>query len=708
MQTRLMCVICGLVAAVALVAADQNDAARTMLEAARKKEVVDGDLNGAIRQYKAIADKYKSDRAVAADALVRMAAAYEKLGDVEAQKIYQRLLRDYGDQKDAVAIARARLAAPDGAAISGGVALRKLWTSLPGEFFFGGLSPDGRYLTYSSRFNTAVILRDLVTGADRPLTSGDAHGTFGSAISMDGKEVAFDWCTPETCELWISPLQGAGLPSSRSVFANEEVLSIRPHDWSPDGRRIAVSLQRKDRTAQIGWVSVADRSLRVVKSVDWRGPIRMFFSPDGRDIAFDLPASDTTDDRDVFVVAADGSREIAAVVNPGNDFLIGWAPDGGHLLFASDRSGTVGLWALPFAGGKPQGAPRLLKANIGNVFPLRITKAGSLYTTIQANDQDIELVSIDFEAGRQTGPPVKPIQQFTGSNSQPAWSPDGKWLAYVSRRGNGFGVFGSVIAMRSSDTGDIRELRPLLSYLQGLTWSRDGRSFVVFGADFKGRDGVFRIDARTGEVTPLIFPVAQADSLSYEGFFWSPDGQRLYYHSQMGAVHERNLSSGTERLIVGGRSSPAFTKPPDGTVGPISLSPDGRWIAAGRLEASGTSEAVVLIPVDGGEPRALLRVSQPEWINNTPMPWTPDGRAVLVRKMTRADGSTSELWQVPIDGTAPRKLELDVNRVLPYAQGKIQLHPDGHRLAFVSGHYPVLEVWVLENFLPGSPTRASR
>ena len=66
----------------------------------------------------------------------------------------------------------------------------------------------------------------------------------------------------------------------------------------------------------------------------------------------------------------------------------------------------------------------------------------------------------------------------------------------------------------------------------------------------------------------------------------------------------------------------------------------------------------------------------------------------------------SALWLVPIDGTTARKLEFDANRVVPFAQVKIQLHPDGHQLAFVSGHHRSMEVWALENFLPA--LKASR
>src|SRR5258706_9736064 len=79
------------------------------LQAAINKETVEGDLKGAIEQYKKIAQG--SDRAVAAKALVRMGECYEKLGDAEARKAYERVVRDFGDQKEAAEAARAKLTA---------------------------------------------------------------------------------------------------------------------------------------------------------------------------------------------------------------------------------------------------------------------------------------------------------------------------------------------------------------------------------------------------------------------------------------------------------------------------------------------------------------------------------------------------------------------------------------------------------------------
>ncbi len=76
---------------------------------AEHKARVEGDLKGAIEEYKRIVASAGSDRAAAARALLRVAEAYQTLGDAEARTIHQRIVSDFSDQKDAVVIARRQL-----------------------------------------------------------------------------------------------------------------------------------------------------------------------------------------------------------------------------------------------------------------------------------------------------------------------------------------------------------------------------------------------------------------------------------------------------------------------------------------------------------------------------------------------------------------------------------------------------------------------
>jgi lipopolysaccharide biosynthesis regulator YciM len=119
-------ILIGTLAAILAAGAESNEAER-QLRAAMNAELVNGDLKVAIRQYGEIAAKYKNNRAVAAMALVRLAECYEKMGDARTRKVYEQVVRVYGDQKDAVALARTRLAGGASKPTGSGMTARQVW-----------------------------------------------------------------------------------------------------------------------------------------------------------------------------------------------------------------------------------------------------------------------------------------------------------------------------------------------------------------------------------------------------------------------------------------------------------------------------------------------------------------------------------------------------------------------------------------------------
>jgi Tol biopolymer transport system component len=105
----------------------------------------------------------------------------------------------------------------------------------------------------------------------------------------------------------------------------------------------------------------------------------------------------------------------------------------------------------------------------------------------------------------------------------------------------------------------------------------------------------------------------------------------------------------------------------------------------------------LLIPVAGGETKVLgLSNFATDADNLLSTTWTSDGRSLLVLK--RRPGQVDEIWQVPIDGGTPRKLDLGPSGMFAY----LSIHPDGKRFAFTTGEkrQPGGEIWMLENFLP--------
>jgi Tol biopolymer transport system component len=301
------------------------------------------------------------------------------------------------------------------------------------------------------------------------------------------------------------------------------------------------------------------------------------------------------------------------------------------------------------------------------------------------------VMQVDLGSGNQRGPAVRLLQRFIGTNTLPEWTPDGKLLAYVSQRGfNLPNNVGRIIGIRDVSTGEERELRPKLLYFGSISWSPSGDALVTSGTDIKGRDGVFRIDARTGEASMIVEDTRSAYPR------WSPDGKAIFYRkvargqSADVTLVERTLASGAERAIRRGE------------IGLFSVSPDGRFIAAPTGGIAGAAaRSVVEIRIDTGEMRELLRVGSSERIPPYVAPrWTPDGKAVLVRKR-----SPNEIWLVPTTAGSPRKLSFDVHDWSFGPIGQFSIHPDGQRIAFLSGNLSS-EVMVLENFLPAQTAAA--
>ena len=90
--------------------------AEDLFQQALRMERISGDLEGAIGLYQKVVET--GDHSLGARALIRIAESYEKLGRTGAQEAYARVIAEFGDQTEQVALARERLAAlqpPQGA-----------------------------------------------------------------------------------------------------------------------------------------------------------------------------------------------------------------------------------------------------------------------------------------------------------------------------------------------------------------------------------------------------------------------------------------------------------------------------------------------------------------------------------------------------------------------------------------------------------------
>ena len=690
-------ILAGLLAA-PLAIAQKDDQAEVLMQAAHQKQLVEGQLEEAIQLYKRIVQEHSGNRAVAAKALLEMGQCYEKLGKTEARKAYERVLRDYSDQNEAAAQARTRLAAisSSSASNSSEMVTRRVWA---GPLVVGGLSPDGRYLSCVDGTTGDLALLDLVTGKKRRLThkASSAEQVEFSAISPDGKEVAYTWKQEGKGGTFSTGMRLVGLDGSAPrVLYNRENLFGAPTDWSLDGKYILTALVKPDSTFLIALVTVADGSVHVLKTLDGRWPRNMKFSPDGRYIAYDFSQQQDSDNHDIFLLAADGSREIRLVEHPADDLLLGWAPDGNHILFASDRSGSMSAWVLRVADGKPTGSPELVKQDIGRVYPIGFTRAGSFYYGLVIGTSDVYTAEFDPATGKVLTEPQKAIQRYVGSNSSPAWSPDGRYLAYISKRNLlEIPTAEQMVSIRSLTTGQERELSPKFYYIfPNIRWSPDGRSILVQAMEPKtlGRVGVYRIDTQTGEVTRILQtnPGSELPNPA-----WFPDGKRLLYRNgESGANSEnilmRDLETGRETALYHAAS---------GEIGDIALSPDGRQLALTLFDKQTRSTGLKVLSVTAGEARELLTVKEPETIPEDSVTWTSDSRDVVFGRIRNVPQAVkTELFAVPAGGGEAHALGVAMDGLR-----NLSFKPDGRHVAFTAGQQPFpprAEVWVMENFLP--------
>jgi len=566
----------------------------------------------------------------------------------------------------------------------------------------GAISRDGRYLAYVDWGHGDLFLHDFASDTNRRLTDTATDSMPGpkveqfalqASLSMDGRHVAYTWYRGDRGreELRLIDIRGDGIPPSRLLLDNPDVEWFQPGDWSPDGRSMAVMLHRTDKTGQIGLLSVPDGALRVLKSVDWRGAQEMAFSPDGKYLAYDLPAGDNTEQRDIFVLATDGSREVPAIVSPSQDTVVGWSDDGKRLLFASDRSGSMALWSLPFLNGKVDGPPELLRRDIGQFWRLNLAQ-GKLYGMVKIQNAggsvagDVYTAAIDFATEKLVSPASLAVQTYVGNNTFPAWSRDGKYLAYASRRGTP-GPEYFIIAIRSQETGEVREVSPAPGFnlLYTLAWTPDGRSLLAMGGDTKGRYGIFRVDAQTGRTSALMIKGEREGNPVPAGI--SPDGTKLYYGKRnYTAGEERGDSVWIEKDLTAGNQRELLRAPKWGLG---ALSPDGRYLVISGVDQAKPA-ALFLLPVAGGEPRRLAQETE---MLVGPLDWTADSSAIYALK------PPAELWRLPIDGGEPHKVNLKLEG--SGLNGSLHIHPDGRSVAFQRRLAPKPEeVWVLENFLP--------
>ena len=668
---RMVIVACALVALVGLVHAQGAQSGYDLLQQALVAERSNGQVREAIELYRRIISEHASDRALTATALVRLGRAYETLGSQDARQTYERVVSEYADQRDMASEARARLSAiarSRTASAAKTMAARQVWTD-PGDFG-GRVSPDGRYVSFADWNTGNLAIHDVVTGEDRQVTSG---GSFGLTVGNFAEESRW---SPDSTQLAYTryvnveqsyELRLTGIDSleSRLLYRDDDVQYPYPGGWSPDGQSLSISLQHLDGTYELGVLSVADGAVRILKSLDrsWCGCVGPF-SPDGEYFVYSHGPDETSQNKDLFLMAVDGSREVQLTDTPADDDMLGWAPDG-SLLFKSNRTGRYALWRIRVEDGTPVGSAVMLLADLGDVKLMGTTPDGALYYGVDTNAADAFTVAFDPDIVEVVGPPTTIDSSFQGATAAPAWSADGKYLAFRLRRGPE-----DLLVIRSLESGGetvaTREIR-VPNRCQCIQWHSDGGSVFVYG-QHRGRRGVFEVDLRTdGAVPRFVEERTRASERPGNGAVVSADGTTMYAVQRERSPDREIVRAAIVRtdLATGVESELYATTSPQSIGTEIALSPDNQTLLF--VARTDDLRSLSVISTTGGRPRHLTDLvyrGENTLSAGNGLAWTPDGDNVLlfgrccgVQQLFRVSATGGELEPAGLVTMLPREAD---------------------------------------------------
>ncbi|MDH3289764.1 MAG: hypothetical protein OEO20_14385 [Gemmatimonadota bacterium] len=573
------------------------------------------------------------------------------------------------------------------------IVTRRVWAG-PGVDLTGSPSPDGTFLSFVDWTTGDLALRDLTKGESRHLTnkgpwSESEELALFSVVSRDGQHIAYTWMNGNVgFEIrLIRPADG-----EERVVVGESHEWVQPYDWSPDGRQLLIRIADTTGANRLGMTPVEGGAFRSLTTLrDGRSPLRAAFSPDGRFVVFDDQAEGGPPQSDIYVIPVDGGRRRPLVEHPASDVVLGWSPDGSTILFASNRTGTLAAWLIPVETGRAAGNPVLVKSDLWRANGMGFTRDGAFFYGIDVGSGDVYVASIDVASGRVLTPPTAASQRFLGSNSTPEWSPDGQYLAYVSRQGPGPIGTGSVIVIRSLATQDERTVAPELSTFQGLRWSPDGRFLLAAGTDRRSNSGIHLVDVQTG-ATRRVAAAPSGGALTSPG--WVDDGAAIVYV-------ERSWANAQDRILKQEVSSGRTTElgrwsMQEQWLYMLAAAPDGDSIAFALTDAEAHSSEIFVMAAGGGPERTVARLpaaqGSPRQLN-----WAPDGTHLIFTAVIPDEAAgPSRMWAVATAGGQPYRIGIqDVGLT------QLRIHPDGRRIAYRAGQ-PQQEVWVMADFLPNS------
>ena len=384
-------------------------------------------------------------------------------------------------------------------------------------------------------------------------------------------------------------------------------------DVSPDGKTIVFDLLGDLYTIPI----TGGSATRITSGSGFDGQPR--FSVDGKAIVF---VSDRSGSENLWLVDPDGQHVRPLTRGPNNAFISpDWTPDGQYVV--ASKGGDLWLYhkdggnGLRLTGQTPQpqqGGPGGGGQTPSNFMGASVSPDGRyIYAGARTGPAgynqmmgSTQVVMYDRQTGR-----VERRTMNLGTGFRPAVSPDGKWLAYGSRR---MAVTG--LKLRELASGDERwlasdiqrddiESRGSRDLLPGYSWMPDSKSLVL-----AHHGHIWRVDATTGRETQIPFTAEVDQTLGELVRFEYP-------------VNDTTL---TVRQVRGARPSP-----------------NGKQLVFTALDR------LWIMDLPSGKPKRLTTADEGE---HSPV-WSPDGKYIAYVSWTEDGG---DIWRVPAIGGKPEKL----------------------------------------------------
>ncbi len=512
--------------------------------------------------------------------------------------------------------------------------------------------------------------------------------------SPDGRTIAFQGYRDGGYDIWAVHSDGTGLRK----------LTWGPYDdrepaWSPDGKSVAFSSDRSGNY-DVWLLDVTSGALRQV-TTDPGDDFMPSFSPGNNEVAF---VGTRKSALGIHVMNLSSGSERTLTTAPGRYDAPSWGP-GGTLVYHNSAPGTS---RLEMEGATLTGTENAFAFRAGWLSPTEIayvsdgkirrraiTDAGSAAQTIEFSatlrvtkpSYARRLRDVHSRAPRKALGIVAPVVSPDGKqvafaalgnlylhpvggaprkitddealDTEPAWSPDGRYLAWSSDRAGG-----TLLDLWIYDTqsSTMRQLTSEPTSAMGPAWSPDGTRIAYLDVDGIWRAAsVAMVDVATGKVTKL-----HAQLFGPGAPTWSGDGTRVLVSAL--TRYSARFREGTNQIL-----SIATDGSEDRWHTPVEhLSIDSRVGAGPVTSPDGTKLALVyegqlaVLPVapDGrplGPPRHLTTE-----IAHAPS-WTGDSRAILYE-------SNDKLRLLDLERGAVRDVPVGLTYTPSIPTGRVVVH----------------------------------